>query len=370
MVHFNKEYFLIILGCFFSFQSYSQNIKSFFKAPNGSYLISTDLHIHTVFSDGSVWPDIRVDEAEKESLDLIAITDHLEYQPHSSDIPNPDRNRSFEIAKSHIDKKSDLIVINGAEITRSMAPGHINAVFIKDANKILQNDSLTGIIEANKQGAFVFWNHPNWISQRNDGIAKLEPYHKYLIKNKLLHGIEVVNENSFSEEAFEIALNNNLTILGTSDIHGLTEWAYDISLGGHRPITFVISSSKSDKDIHVGLKNKKTFIWFDDLLIGSEENLIPVLYSNLNIKSKGYKKNTILAEFILTNYSSAPMKLEYLGEYNLHENSKMIDIKPNSSKKVLVKTKDFIKKVKLSFRVLNALINSKENAIITYDISI
>ena len=66
----------------------------------------------------------------------------------------------------------------------------------------LHNDSLTGIIEANKQGAFVFWNHPNWISQRNDGIARLEPYHKYLIKNKLLHGIEVVNENSFSEEAF------------------------------------------------------------------------------------------------------------------------------------------------------------------------
>ena len=370
MILLYKKYFLLFLVIFYSFECYSQNIKSFFKAPDGEYLISTDLHIHTVFSDGSVWPDVRVDEAERESLDLIAITDHLEYQPHSKDIPNPDRNRSFEIAKSHRSKKSNLIVINGAEITRSMAPGHINAVFINDANKILHMDSLSGILEANKQGAFVFWNHPNWISQRNDGIAKLDPYHQYLIKNKLLHGIEVVNENSFSEEAFEIALNNNLTVLGTSDIHGLTEWAYNISSGGHRPITFVISNSKSEKGIHNGLLNNKTFIWFNDLLIGSADNLIPVLYSNLNVTSNGYKSNTILAEIVLKNHSSVPIKLEYLGEYNLHENSKMIEIDPYSSKIILVKTKEFREKIKLPFRVLNALISSKINALISYDISI
>jgi len=370
MALLDKKFFLIFLGCFYSFQSYSQNTKSFFKAPDGKYLISTDLHIHTVFSDGSVWPDIRVDEAERELLDLIAITDHLEYQPHAKDIPNPDRNRSFEIAKSHRNKKSDLLIINGAEITRSMAPGHINAVFIKDANKILHNDSLTGIIEANKQGAFVFWNHPNYIRQRKDGIARLDPYHVYLIKNKLLHGIEVVNNNTFSEEAFELALENNLTILGTSDIHGLTDWEFKISEGGHRPITFVLSKSKSEEDIHAGLTNKKTFIWFNDLLIGSEKNLIPILYSNLIISSNGYKSKTILAEIILKNHSSIPIKLEYLGDYSLHENSKMIEIDPYSSKKILIKTKDYLKKVKLSFRVLNALISPKENAILSYDISI
>ena len=48
----------------------------------------------------------------------------------------------------------------------------------------------------------------------------------------------------------------------------------------------------------------------------------------------------------------------------------MIEIKPYSSKKILVKTKDFLKKVKLPFRVLNALISSKENALISYEISI
>ena len=39
-----------------------------------------------------------------------------------------------------VDKK--LIIINGQEITRSMPPGHINAIFLDDANKLLHpNDS-------------------------------------------------------------------------------------------------------------------------------------------------------------------------------------------------------------------------------------
>lgn len=130
----------------------------------------------------------------------------------------------------------NLRVINGAEITRDMPPGHINAVFIDDANKLFyENDSLLGIQAANKQAAFVFWNHPNWDSQRPDGIARLEPFHRYLIDHKLLHGIEVANETTFSEEALQIALDNDLAILGTSDIHGLIDWSHDIPKGGHRP---------------------------------------------------------------------------------------------------------------------------------------
>ena len=72
--------------------------QSFFKAAEGSHWLSTDLHIHTVFSDGAVWPSIRVEEARREGLDLIAMTEHLEYQPHEEDIPHPDRNRSYAIA--------------------------------------------------------------------------------------------------------------------------------------------------------------------------------------------------------------------------------------------------------------------------------
>ena len=64
--------------------------QAFFVAPEGQSIVSADLHIHTTFSDGSVWPNIRVEETLKEGLNLISITDHLEYQPHRKDLPNPD----------------------------------------------------------------------------------------------------------------------------------------------------------------------------------------------------------------------------------------------------------------------------------------
>ena len=49
-----------------------------------------DLHTHSIFSDGHVWPNIRVEEALRNGLDVLAITEHLEYQPHIAYIPNKD----------------------------------------------------------------------------------------------------------------------------------------------------------------------------------------------------------------------------------------------------------------------------------------
>jgi hypothetical protein len=118
---------------------HSRTIK--FPNPQGYILIVSDLHQHTVFSDGSVWPDIRVQEATKDGVDLISLTEHIEYQPHGEDIPHPDRNRSFELAKQ-LAKPYELMVVHGAEITRTMPPGHNNAIFINDANKLLIEDSV------------------------------------------------------------------------------------------------------------------------------------------------------------------------------------------------------------------------------------
>ena len=132
-----------------------------FPSIPGYLSLSCDFHIHTVFSDGSVWPDIRLQEALKDSLDAFSLTEHLEYQPHKADIPNPDRNKSFDIVSS-LAKPYEILVVKGAEITRGMPPGHNNAIFIKDANKLLNIDSLEVFKEAKNQGAFTFWNHPNW----------------------------------------------------------------------------------------------------------------------------------------------------------------------------------------------------------------
>ena len=210
--------------------------------------LKADLHIHTVFSDGSVWPNIRVQEAVKDGVDAIAMTDHLEYQPHADDIPHPDRNRSYEIARSSADNH-DLVVINGSEITREMPPGHANAIFLKDANRLLKDDPMAVFKEAKRQGAFTFWNHPMWTAQKPSGIASLTAMHRRLIRDDLLQGIEVANHTTYSAEALEIALEHDLTILGTSDIHGLIDWDYEVNRGGHRPVTLVFATEHSKEAI-------------------------------------------------------------------------------------------------------------------------
>lgn len=94
----------------------------------GYVTLKGDFHIHNRFSDGNVWPTVRIDEAVAEGVDAEKHTDHTEYRPHLSDIPS-DHNRSYDIAKPEADK-NNIILVKGTEITRSMPPGHFNVSFI------------------------------------------------------------------------------------------------------------------------------------------------------------------------------------------------------------------------------------------------
>ena len=355
--------------------------KIFFPDIDGYKTLLTDFHQHTVFSDGSVWPTIRVEEAIKDGLDAISLTEHLEYQPYSKDIPNPDRNRAYNIAKSFAENKNKsldrkLIVINGQEITRSMPPGHINAIFLNDANKLLHpKDSLKGILAANKQDAFVFWNHPAWPAQRSDGIAKLDEFHKYLIEKKLLHGIEVVNELYYSEEALRLALENDLTIMGTSDIHGLVDWLFKVpddnessngTLPGHRPVTIIFSKDKSEDGIKDALFAGKTAVFYNELLIGKEENLKPLVekclvINNINDLELGYSEDgkSTIKKVEIKNVSDAPFILKNLNSFTFETNSDIINIMPNSIHSISVKTKGKPLN-ELKFEVLNGIIAPKK----------
>ena len=355
--------------------------KIFFPDIDGYKTLLTDFHQHTVFSDGSVWPTIRVEEAIKDGLDAISLTEHLEYQPYSKDIPNPDRNRAYNIAKSFAENKNKsldrkLIVINGQEITRSMPPGHINAIFLNDANKLLHpKDSLKGILAANKQDAFVFWNHPAWPAQRSDGIAKLDEFHKYLIEKKLLHGIEVVNELYYSEEALKLALENGLTIMGTSDIHGLVDWLFKVpddnessnsTLPGHRPVTIIFSKDKSEDGIKDALFEGRTAVFYNELLIGKEENLKPLVekclvINNINDLELGYSEDgkSTIKKVEIKNVSDAPFTLKNLNSFTFETNSDIINIMPNSIHSISVKTKGEPLN-ELKFEVLNGIIAPKK----------
>jgi predicted metal-dependent phosphoesterase TrpH len=321
----------------------------------GYVTLKCDLHQHTVFSDGNVWPSIRVEEAIKDGLDAISITDHLEYQPHIDDIPHPNRNRSYEIAAQTALRRG-LIVITGSEITRNMPPGHSNAIFIKDANKLLIDDPMEVFREAKRQGAFIFWNHPSWLSQASDGIARLTDMHRELLKEGLLDGIEVVNNYTYSDEAVSIANEHNLTMLGTSDIHGLIDWQYNVPAGGHRPVTLVFAKEKTLESIKEALFAHRTAVWMNNMLIGPAETLTQLVKSSLEVTSAAYITDKTVLRVQLQNNSDADFIAQNLSGYTLHQNGPVMNIKPQASTELQIKTLEVKESINLKLRIFNALV--------------
>jgi len=316
--------------------------------------LTCDFHIHTVFSDGMVWPSIRVEEAQLDGLDCLAITEHLEYQPHSEDIPHPDRNRAYDIAAATAGA-SGLIVIRGSEITRSLPYGHANSIFIQDANPLLQDDAEDAYAEAARQGGFTFINHPNWTAQRKDGVARLAPEQLALIERGQIGGIEVVNDLTFSDEALELALEHNLTIIGTSDIHGLVDWQYEIADGGHRPITIVFAEEKTQESIQEALVAGRTAAYYLDTLVGREEYVVPLIEASLLLTSQGYIGDTSILNVSIQNVSDAWFTVKNVSDYRFHDRADLLSIPPHQSVSLDVKTLERRAEINLDFDVLSVI---------------
>lgn len=287
----------------------------------GYKTLKGDFHIHTAFSDATVWPVTRVQEALWEGLDVICITDHVDTRLQKNIVNglfNPekvDRNTSYDIAKKAAGK--DLLVIRGTEITRGMPPGHWNCLFTEDNNKICTaaekyNDNNekameAGLKEARAQKAFTMWNHPHWEKQAPDTTI-MYPIHKKLLKDGYMHGIEIVNEFAgYSPEAFQWALDNNLTVLGNSDCHVPFFTLEDYENGGHRPVTLVFADKKSEAGVRDALNAKRTAVFAYNSVWGRESELRPLF--NACVKVEKFKVTGSEMSFTLHNLSSIPVIL-------------------------------------------------------------
>lgn len=355
---------ILILASGFTQDSFAQENSPAIEFPDipGYKTLKCDFHMHTVFSDGSVWPNIRVQEALRHGLDAISITDHLEYQPKKEDVPHTDRNRSYQLAKEAA-KNSDLIVVNGAEITRSMPPGHSNAIFLKDANKLNVDEPMDAFQEAKEQGAFVFWNHPHWTAQRADGVATLTELHKQLIEEGLISGIEVYNHTTFSDEALEIAQEHKLTLLGNSDMHGLMDWEYSSSEGKHRPVTLAFATEKSEQALKEAMEEHRTVVWFDNTLVGDAQYVGPLVKSSLELI---HHVKSQIQKIEIINHSDASYILENTSEYTFHNKASVFILEAHEALTLQVKTPDKPKSFDLKFRVLNATTAPGEHPEISY----
>lgn len=385
-----------------------------------------DLHTHTVFSDGHVWPTIRVKEALRDGLDAYAVTEHLEYQPHITDIPHPDRNRSFE-ESSRAARGHDLMVIPGVEITREDAPGHINAVFVQDANPLVRRREehvrlaehmfetreaaetfafeQTGFLRAahqvehdgkqvwmpfdsqvtyfalanyahavtraardvveaaNEQGAFLFWNHPSFETVD----ASLGEFHASAVADGLLHGVEIANGRNYYPNAHRLALEHDLVMIGVSDVHELIASDYRPEAAvnrGHRPVTLVFAEENSLEGLKTALFDRRTVVYWKETLIGRPEMLMPLLKASIDITAFKVERDGI--RVTLANASDAPFRLRDESGLHPRSHSQMIEL-PAHGEVELRYLMDEPAETSLTFAVTNALVAPGEPAVLELD---
>ncbi|MCX6332999.1 MAG: Sb-PDE family phosphodiesterase [Bacteroidia bacterium] len=272
----------------------------------GYVTLKCDFHMHTVFSDGNVWPLNRVAEAYREGLDAISITDHIELTPKKDYIP-VDLNAAWKISQNAA-KEGNLILVHGAEITRSMPPGHLNALFLTDAST-LTGDSVYNVIEnAVKQGAFIQWNHPGWKSQQPDGIPRMYNIHYRLLKNGLLNGIEFGNDTEYYPLVLTFCKKYNLAVMCNSDNHGIMSETFALPEYTHRPMTLVFARERSHDSLKEAMFAGRTLAYTGDIIAGKEEYAKSFFNQCISV-GKPYFENDKNIYFEITNKSDVPFFL-------------------------------------------------------------
>ena len=261
---------------------------------NDYLVLKSDLHIHTVYSDGNVTPEYRVQEAWTDGLDVMAITDHVEYRrwegqmvtflkgymPEGTKAENTnlvgkkaseqgilsDLNLPYRVAKSSADQYG-LILIPGIEITRDpLTIGHYNALFIEDANTIYDADPIVSIKNAREQGAIIVQNHPGW---RRKNLEVLE-FEQKVYDQDLIDGVEIMNGSEFYPTVIDRALEKEMFMAANTDIHGTTARDYT-SVGQLRDMTLILAKDKSLDSVKEALKARRTLAYAYGSIAGEEQ---------------------------------------------------------------------------------------------------
>lgn len=244
---------------------------------NGYNVYKADLHIHTFYSDGQVSPQFRVSEAWRDGLDVIAITDHIEYRVHDAymaeyldvkrheDDKKVDFNVSMRIAQKDAPAYG-ITVIPGTEITRdAVTVGHYNVLFSTDNNLIYDDDPLVAIRNAKAQGALVMHNHPGW--RHTDMVPSA--FEQKVYAEGLIDGIEIMNTDEFYPQAIDRALQHGFFMSSNTDVHGATADEY-LARGYYRNMTFILAEENTLEALREALEQRRTLAYSYGMIAGEE----------------------------------------------------------------------------------------------------
>ncbi len=283
-------------------------------------VLKGDFHMHTLFSDGLVMPKDRVIEAVDNGLDVISITDHIEYRiflggngPTKLAEQNDNHNYSYELAKPEADKRK-LLLVRGTEITKFvLPPGHFNALFVQDVNPIaaVVDDWRKMLQVAADQGAFLLWNHPGWVAPKSGGLAEgqplfFSPEHEEVRQKGWMHGIEVFNGSEHYPVVSDWCNEKDLTILANSDIHPSEANRYGFR-NPLRPMNLILAKERTVDSVKEAFFAKRVIGWAAGKLWGRKESLEPLFAACVSVDAAPDKVK-------LTNRSDIPCTISYAGK--------------------------------------------------------
>lgn len=303
-----------------------------------------DLHVHTIFSDADLSPEQRIREAWVDGLDVIAITDHIEYRPYE---PNylqftkgynadgkaheavnhrlvrkeadatgirADLNLPVQLAQKEAEKRygKQLLVIPGAEITREPKTiGHFNALWTKDNNAIYDIDPYQSIRNARKQGALITHNHPGWSRKSCDKTEfEVKAYAEGLID-----GVEIMNGFWFYPKTMQRCIDENLYMVGSTDTHAITSAWYKAN-GFFRTLTFIFAKDNTHKAIREAIEKHRTLCYSSGNIAGEEKLLVEFFKASVNYRYLSTNKKGVRS-YALTNTTSIKYTLR-VGKH-IHE---------------------------------------------------
>ena len=312
---------------------------------NGFKVFKADLHSHTIYSDGNVTPEYRVREAWVDGLDVLAVTEHVEYRPTEGKmysylkgyLPEDMQNLNMSnVVKemgilTNLNLSNELSVkaaagygitiIPGIEITRTPETiGHYNALFVEDANNIYDADPAASIRKAREQGALIMHNHPGW---RRKNLQMTE-FEKQVYGEKLIDGVEIMNGSEFYPSVVQRALDNELFMAANTDIHSTTAMDYN-NQGHRRNMTFILAKDASLESLKDALKKRRTLAYSFGTLAGDEQLikdffLACVKFETFRVDGKGKRSirmtNNTSMDFVL-NFGGNPVQLRAFTSRNV-----------------------------------------------------
>ena len=303
---------------------------------NGYNVYKADLHTHTIFSDGAVLPDFRIKEAWLDGLDVMAVTEHIEYRPHEETMGIYMKNymgnnkvKNNRLGNKAADKDGiqvdlnysydrtvqkgegyGVVVIRGMEVTRDgKTVGHYNALFTEDNNAIYDPDPIQMMRNARNQGALIMHNHPGW--RKTD--MNFTETDKAAYGEGLIDGIEVMNQDEFYPIAMDRAVERGLFMSANSDIHAATSSEYT-SGGNCRPMTFILAKDCSLESLKDALKEDRTIAYAFNTLCGSKKLLEDFFKASMTVKVVTEKDSKGRVITWLTNNTSLEYHLRMEGE--------------------------------------------------------